>query len=177
MTTLIPGTGALFVVPSRRVCAKIIPWRRVYDPAHWRTIPPHITLAYPFVHGKEWAAIQPAIVASLKAVSPFWVTLAKLDAFEAPQAVLWLRPDAGDALHDLHTALCEQFPAYMQEEPLGFVPHLTVGFFDTSDAMAHARAALAAVWQPVRFRVRSLCYATFQENSAWRIHSELPLGG
>jgi 2'-5' RNA ligase len=96
MTTLVPGTGAFFVVPSQRVCAKIIPWRRIYDPAHWHTIPPHITLAYPFVHKEDWAEAQPAVVASLTTISPFWVTLAELSAFEAPQAVLWFRPDAGE---------------------------------------------------------------------------------
>lgn len=177
MTTLVPGTGVLFIVPSQRVCAKIIPWRRIYDPTHWRVIPPHITLAYPFVRGEDWVEVQPAIAASLQAIAPFWVTVAELGVFEAPQAVLWFHPDAGDALTRLHAALCKQFPTYVQAGPLGFTPHLTVGFFDTLDTMAQARAKITAVWQPVRFRVRGLCYATFQEDRIWHICDELPLGG
>ena len=83
MALPIPGDGALFVLPSQRVQAKIVPWRRRYDPEHWRTIPPHITVAYPFVRHEDWPEVKPAFTACLQAFQPFWITLAELGVFEA----------------------------------------------------------------------------------------------
>ncbi len=175
MTVPLPGDGALFVLPSQRVQAKIVPWRRIYDPEHWRTIPPHITLAYPFVREEVWPALRPALVACLRDFRPFWITLAELGTFEHPQAVLWFRPDDGGALARIQRALSEQLPAYSQNDPLAFVPHLTVGFFDSLEAMARARAAISAVWQPLRFRVTAVRYGVLETSGVWRVRDEPPL--
>ena len=177
MALSIPGDGALFVLPSQRVQAKIVPWRRRYDPEHWRTIPPHITVAYPFVRQEDWSAMQPAFAARLQAFQPFWITLAELSVFESPQAVLWFRPDDGGMLARIHAALVERFPAHVQAGSLGFVPHLTVGFFDSPAAMAQAKTTIEATWRPLRFRARSLCYATLHDDGFWRTCDGLPLGG
>jgi 2'-5' RNA ligase len=177
MSSLAPGDGALFVLPSQRVQAKIVSWRRIYDPEHWRTIPPHITVAYPFVRYDDWPEVQPAFSACLQAFQPFWITLAQLGAFESPQTVLWFRPDDGGMLTRIHAALAERFPAHVQAGPLGFVPHLTVGFFDSAAAMAQAKATIEGTWRPLRFRVRSLCYATLHDDGIWRTCDGLPLGG
>ncbi len=177
MASLNPGDGALLLLPSRRVRARVIPWRRLYDPEHWRTIPPHITLAYPFVHQEDWAAFQPALEGSLAAFRPFWVTLASLGVFENPQAVLWFRPDDGGMITRIHTALSQCFPSTVQPGPLPFVPHLTVGFFGLSEEMDAAKARIEAVWQPLRFRARALQYVVYCEDCVWRMIDELPLGG
>jgi 2'-5' RNA ligase len=177
MALPIPGDGALFVLPSQRVQAKILPWRRRYDPEHWRTIPPHITVAYPFVRHVDWPEVKPAFTACLQAFQPFWITLAELGVFESPQAVLWFRPDDGRMLARIRAALGEQFPAYVQDDSLGFVPHLTVGFFDSPAAMAQAKTTIEANWQPLRFRVQSLCYAIQHDDQIWRACDGLPLGG
>jgi 2'-5' RNA ligase len=177
MSTLAPGDGALFVLPSQRVQAKLVTWRRLYDPEHWRTIPPHITVAYPFVRREAWPALQPAFAACLQAFQPFWIKLAELGAFEHPQSVLWFRPDDGGRLAQIHAALTERFPTHVQAGPLDFVPHLTVGFFDSPAAEAQARAAIETAWHPLRFRVRSLCYATLHDDGIWRACHDLPLRG
>jgi len=177
MTTPVPGDGALFVLPSQRVQAKIVPWCRRYDPEHWRTLPPHITVGYPFVRQEDWPAMQPAFAARLQAFQPFWITLAELGVFESPQAVLWFRPDDGGMLARIHAALVKRFPAHVQAGSLGFVPHLTVGFFDSPAAMAQAKTTIEATWRPLRFRARSLCYATLHDDGFWRTCDGLPLGG
>jgi 2'-5' RNA ligase len=177
MTTPLPGDGALFVLPSQRVQAKIVPWRRLYDPDHWHTIPPHITVAYPFVRHEDWPKVQPAFAACLQAFQPFWITLAELGIFESPQAVLWLHPDDGGMLARINAAMAEQFPAHVQAGPLGFVPHLTVAFFDSLATMAQAKTTIEASWRPLRFRVKSLCYAILHEDKIWRTCDGLPLGG
>ena len=177
MASLAPGDGALFVLPSQRVQAKIVPWRRRYNPEHWRTIPPHITVAYPFVRQEDWLVVQPAFAGCLQAFQPFWITLAELSVFESPQGVLWLRPDDGGMLARINAVLAEQFPAYVEAGSLGFVPHLTVGFFDSPAAMAQAKTTIEATWHPLRFRVRSLCYATLHDEGFWRACEGLPLGG
>ena len=61
--------------------AKTVPWRRRYDPEHWRTIPPHITVAYPFVRQEDRPVMQPAFAACLRAFQPFWITLAEAPVF------------------------------------------------------------------------------------------------
>ncbi len=176
-----PGDGALLLLPSRRVQARVIPWRRLYDPEHWRTIPPHITLAYPFVRQEEWTALRPALAGCLAAFRPFWVTMARLGSFEAPQAVLWFRPDDGGTITRIYSTLsqclapCAQ--SYMQPGPLPFVPHLTVGFFDSSEELDAAKARVEAAWQPLRFRARALQYAVHCADCVWRMVDELPLGG
>ncbi len=176
MTSLTSGDGALLILPPRRVQARVIPWRRLYDPEHWRTIPPHITMAYPFVRQEDWAAFRPALAGNLAAFRPFWVTLADLGVFESPQAVLWFRPDDDGMITRIHSVLSQCFPPYATPDPLPFTPHLTVGFFDSSEAMAAAKARIQAAWQPLRFRVRALQYAVYCEDCAWRTIDELPLG-
>lgn len=176
MASLNCGDGGLGLLPSRRVRARVIPWRRLYDPEHWRTIPPHITLAYPFVRQEDWAAFRPALEGCLAAFRPFWVTLARLGVFEDPQAVLWFRPDDGGMITRIYSALSQRFPSYMQTGPLPFVPHLTVGFFDSREAMDAAKARIEAAWQPLRFRVRALEYAVYCEDCVWRM-IDVPLGG
>jgi 2'-5' RNA ligase len=178
MPAPIPGDGALLVLPSRRVRTAIIPWRQVYDPAHWRIIPPHITVAYPFsVREDDWSTARPALIERVAAFKPFMVTLAELGTFEAPQKVLWLRPDDGGMLNRIHAALVEAFPAWISDDALGYVPHLTLGFFGSLLALAEARAEIAAAWQPLRFRVKALSYAVLEADGVWRSRAEVPLGG
>ena len=174
MAVLSPGAGALFITPSQRVQAKIIPWRRIYDPENERAIPPHITLGYPFVRAEEWPAARPVVMECLRAFPPFWITLAELGAFEHPDSVLWFRPDDGGALARIHAALAASFPAHFRPGPLPYVPHLTVGIFDSAEALAQARAAISAVWQPLRFRVTAVRYGVL-EMGGWRVHDEPPL--
>ena len=178
MALPIPGDGALFVLPSQRVQAKIVPWRRRYDPEHWRSLPPHITtVGHPFVRQEDWPAMQPTLAACLQPFQSFWIELAELSVFESPQAVLWFRPDDGGMLARIHATLAEQFPAQVQAGLLGFVPHLTVGLFDSLAAMTQAKTTIAASWRPLRFWVRSLCYATLHDDRIWRTCEGLPLGG
>jgi 2'-5' RNA ligase len=181
MAEPLPGDGALFIAPPQRVQAKIVPWRRIYDPEHWRLIPPHITVAYPFVRAEDWPAAQPALAECLAAFPPFWITLSELAAFEQPEVVLWLRPDDEGALVRIHVALAELFPTYFPPGPLPFVPHLTLGFFDSVAGLTQARAAIAArlsrLWRPLRFRVAALHYAVCAAGGVWRIHDTAPLAG
>ncbi len=176
MSPLVSGHGALVVMAPPHIRALVTPWRRRYDP-HEQTIPPHITVAYPpFVRSGEWAAARHAVCRILAAFEPFEVSLAELGSFESPQAVLWLRPDDDGKLARINAALSGAFPTHMAGFSLPYVPHLTLGFFDSVAALAEARLVVAASWRPERFRVESLHYAVYQEDSIWRIDVELPLG-
>lgn len=170
-----PGDGALLVLPSRRVSARILPWRRLYDPEHWRLIPPHVTVAYPFVREAKWEGVRADLARAVAAFPPFWITLSGLNTFEDPHAVLWFRPDDGGMLLRIQAALATQFPNYVQDGPLGFVPHLTVGFFDSQEDMAAARSRIAAAWQPIRFRVKALTYMTLCPDGSWCVCDAIPL--
>ena len=57
----------------------------------------------------------------------------------------------------IKAALAEQFPAHVQAGSLGFVPHLTVGFFDSLAAMAQAKTTIAATWQSAPVPGADLC--------------------
>jgi 2'-5' RNA ligase len=170
-----PGDSALLAMASPRVCAAIRPWRRLYDP-YWRTVPSHVTLAYPpFVRAEGWAAARAAVAACVAAFPPFWIMLAELAAFEQPRAVLWLRPDDGGMCQRIHAALGERFPAWVSDGPLPFTPHVTLGFFDSLADLAQAHVTIAAAWRPLRFRVHALSYAALDASGVWRTVDTLPL--
>jgi len=171
-----PGDSALaFLVPSglRR---QIEWWRRAYDP-YYGLIPPHITIVYPpFVPESEWPVLRPAVREALRAFRPFDVVLRRLDAFPGNPSVLWLKPEDGGNLARIHSRIIQQFASHIPPATLDYVPHLTIGFFVSPDALSRARESVALALKPMQFTLRRLAYAVLGENNTWRLCDQLPLG-
>jgi 2'-5' RNA ligase len=176
MAAPVPGDSGLGFFPVGEVSSEINSWRCIYDP-HLEEIAPHITVAYPpFIPERDWAANRPAIVELLKDFRPFPITLEELGTFPGTPSVLWLRPEDGGALSRLHSALVDLLPAYILTSPLGYVPHLTLGFFDTPEALAEAQKVILSKIKPLHFEADELIYMVFGDDGVWRTHDRLPLG-
>ena len=170
-----PGDGALGVFFSKEVSQVIDKWRRVYLPQH-REIPPHITVVYPpFVPLDEWPSVRAAVAECLRAFHHFDVTLKELGTFPGPPHVLWLKPEDGGNLSRIHAALVERCPSYVSD-PASYVPHVTVGLFDTQEALSKARDAIPAEIVPLHFRVDELSYAVRGGYGVWYVYEQLVLG-
>ena len=176
MAAPVPGDSALGFFPPDEISAEIDRWRCIYDPNH-EGIRPHITVAYPpFIPEKGWATNRPALVELLKDWPPFPVTLRDLGTFAGSPAVLWLRPEDGGRLTRLHDALAGLFPAYELTLPVGYVPHLTLGFFETPEALAEAQKVILSEIKPLHFEADELIYMVFGDDSMWHTRDRLSLG-
>jgi 2'-5' RNA ligase len=176
MAAPVPGDSGLGFFPLGEVSSEINRWRCIYDP-HLGEIAPHITLAYPpFIPERDWTANRPAIAELLKDVRPFSITFKELGTFSGTPSVLWLRPEDGGNLSRLHSALVDLLPAYVLTTPFGYVPHLTLGFFDTPEALAEAQKVILSEIKPLRFEANELIYMVFGDDGVWRTRDRLPLG-
>ncbi len=176
MAAPIPGDSGLGIFPPKEISGEIDRWRRVYDPNH-EGIPPHITVAYPpFIPEKDWGMNRPALVECLKDFQPFTITLKELGTFAGNPSVLWLRPEDEGALSRIHSALASRLSTYVLTLPVGYVPHLTLGFFESQEALSKAQEVILSEIKPLHFQADELIYMVFGDDSVWRIRDRLPLG-
>jgi poly(A) polymerase len=175
MAAPVSGDSALVLCPPDEISAEIDRWRCVYDPRH-EGIRPHITVAYPFMPEADWGANRPALAEFLKDFPPFPIMLRSLGTFDGNPAVLWLRPEDGGRLTYMHDALAGRLPAYIPASPVGYVPHLTLGFFDTPEALAEAQQVILSEIEPLHLEVDELIYMVFGGDGVWRTRDRLPLG-
>lgn len=177
MQELVPGSSALVIFPPNEVSLTIDKWRSAYDP-NKKVIPPHITVAYPpFIPEKQWSLKQEEVAACLRAFEPFMITLHELGYFREDAKVLWLKPEDGGNLQRMHSALQKQFPEYVPSSRLGYVPHVTVGFFESERALHKAKEVILAEWKTVQFGVDELHYAVLGDDAVWHIKDRLYLKG
>ena len=168
--------AGLVIHPPEPICEKIDRWRRVYN-RHYTVIAPHITVAYPpFVPEGEWLLVRPAPAAALRAFAPFDVTLRGLGTFEVDEFVLWLQPEDDGSLERLHAAIRALLPDYAMAAQHAYVPHLTLAFFNTVEAMHAARDRLAQKIKPLHFRAEAVTYAVLGADGRWHNRDALPLG-
>ena len=178
--TYVPGSGvsrsALFVKLPADISERVDRFRSAHDP-HYKLIPPHVTIIYPpFIPLARWPEVRPAVAECVAAQPAFDVTLQECGAFHGEQHVLWLRPDDNGALTRLNAALTERFADHVPQLPYSYVPHVTIGFFDSDDALIQAQQGVCETIGVLRFRVKSLTYAAHDRDGRWRLHDELPLG-
>ena len=176
MAAPVPGDSALGFFPPGEISEEIDRWRCIYDPHH-EGIRPHITVAYPpFIPETEWGMNRPALAELLRDFPPFSITLRELGTFAGSPAVLWLRPEDGGHLSRLHSALADHLPAYILTLPVGYVPHLTLGFFESQEALAEAQKVILSEIKPLHFEADELNYMVFGDDAVWHTRDRLPLG-
>jgi 2'-5' RNA ligase len=176
MSPLVPGETALVILLTPAAARAADRWRQLYDP-NMASVPPHITLVYPFrVQAAAWPAERPTFAHLLAGFPAFRVSLVETGVFTSPSRVLWLKPQDDGSIQRLHTALLESFPRLVLPNPLGFVPHVTLGFFDSDAALQAARQAVQAGYKPVHFIARRITCLTYTATGAWQVLDELRLG-
>ncbi|HUT14874.1 MAG TPA: 2'-5' RNA ligase family protein [Anaerolineae bacterium] len=168
-------SGLAAEVPSE-VAVLIDQWRRVHLPDHLQ-IAPHVTVAYPpFIPEEDWLLLRPEVAECLQAFQPFQVALTEPGVFAGEPHVLWLRPEDGGRFSRIREALAERMPDYFPPMPWEYVPHVTIGAFDTQEALAQARQVVGSEWSPVRFEVGELVYAVMLADGTYRIADRVALG-
>jgi len=170
--------SALGFFPPAQVAQVVNRWRRLYDP-YVDSIEPHITLVYPLnLTVEEWQIQRAAYTACLEGFAPFKILITRLNRFLSPALVLWLQPEDGGTIVRMHRQLEEHFPAYIQPPPppFSFVPHMTVGFFDTLENLEAAQQKIAADLTRLEFEVSELVFAAETEQGKWGRVDGISLG-
>jgi len=176
MRTPALGDSGLAAEVPPEVAVVINRWRRIHLPDHPQ-IAPHVTVAYPpFVPEEDWLSLRLAVAECLRAFQPFQVTLAEPGAFAGEPHVLWLKPEDGGRFSRIREALAERLPDYFPPMLWEYVPHVTIGPFDTQEALAQARQLVESEWRPMRFEVSELVYAVMLADGTYRIADRVALG-
>ena len=176
MTAVQHKDRALVVLLPERISAAINPWRRAHDP-NYDIVPAHITVAYPpFIPEEQWPSQRSVVRRCLGRFRPFRIVLHGLGDFETESHVLWLQVEDGGWLSRIRAVLMQCVPQYMPPLPFEYVPHVTIGVFDSPADLAEVRDAMRAQIKPRRFTVRRLTYLSPDEQGIWCVCSQIALG-
>jgi 2'-5' RNA ligase len=176
MKTLDPQDRALVVVLPRRIRAEIDIWRQAHDP-NYGIVPPHITVAYPpFVPEEQWPGLRLAVRHCLGQFRPFQILLHGLGTFETDHFVLWRQVEDQGWLSRIRAALMLCLPQYMPPLPFAYVPHVTIGVFQSRPDMDKVWEAMRVDMKPRRFIVRRVAYLSPDQRGGWSVCGHVPLG-
>lgn len=172
----LPGESGLAIFTPASVNARLAKWTRAFNPYH-DLIAPHITVAYGgFAPIDAWRMNRPAFAKVIGAIQPFEVTLTSTGIFESDEFVLWLKPEDDGSLMQLRSALAQKFPLYFPADLRPYVPHLTIGFFESRDALLQAQSIVRNELTPIRFRADVVTFMVFGEEGKWGNADHLHLG-
>lgn len=115
--------------------------RRRYDPLH-ASVPPHVTLVFPFA-GLTIEALTLHVRGAISGLQPITAVFRRLETFDDPlsgDSFLFLVPqEGGAALIELHDRLNVGSLAAFLQPDIPYAPHVTVG------RLADAATAAAAM--------------------------------
>ena len=129
-------TTAVVLIPPEAVQPPIQAVRRIHD-RNFRRWMPHITLLYPFAERQDFAEVVPALTKAAQQVSPFFIELARFDAFKHRKScTMFLVPEPEAEIVQLHKALLQHLPDYDDTARFagGFHPHLSIGQFQRGNS-------------------------------------------
>jgi 2'-5' RNA ligase len=170
-----PGASGLVIFTPESINVRVAKWMRAYNP-YCETIAPHITIAYRgFARADEWAVVRPQFAEVISTFPSFDITLQTTGVFNGPDSVLWLKPEDDGSLVCLRNMLAEKFPKFFPVEPYSYTPHLSIGFFESHDALLQAQSAVRAEITPMNFRVKQVSFMVFGENGQWGDSDQLTL--
>jgi 2'-5' RNA ligase len=168
-----PGETGLVIMPPSEIRNEINMWRRVYRAFDSR-ITPHITISFPFVPTEVWDCSRHQAFDATRGIHPFTVTLRELGTFVHEESVLWLKPENGKKLSIIRLKMQELFSKHISQSSLAYVPHLTIGFFESVEDLLKARKSVQKQLKPLRFKVDKIIFAIY-EKEGWRIHDHINL--
>lgn len=160
-------------MPPAEIRNEINMWRRIYR-AYESTVTPHITISYPFIPIALWDANRRPILNTMRRFHPFDIKLRELGTFVHDRSILWLKPEDGKNLIRIRTKMQELFLKHLSESSLAYVPHLTIGLFESVEEMLKARKSVQEQLKPLQFTVDKVICAIY-EPAGWRIHDHIKL--
>lgn len=169
--------GALAVGVSGDATEYVNGFRRRYD-QHASRIMPHITLAFaPELDLDKWSQRRAKLAETLVAIDPFVVHVAETGVFIQEKLVLWLKPVvAQDNLERLRGIVLAAFPDVTFERRYDFVPHISIGFFETAQALSTAKNVVDSELCPFSFRVAFLSFLLADTDDIWLCVDTVDLG-
>ncbi len=168
------GDAALVIFPPKSIREKIDKWRRLYDP-YCMIILSHITISYPFMGERVWRMNRDAVASTITKFAPFKVSLRQTYFFNGKPRVLWLRPEDGGELNSIHESLKRKFPKHVASSGFEYIPHLSIGFFDSVRALRSAWHVVSDGWKPAVFKVDRIYHIVYTERGRWSINDTLAL--
>lgn len=169
--------GAVAVAMSGDAANYVNDFRRRYDP-HVTRIMPHVTLAVaPELDVCDWMPARTCIRGALAELPPFTISVAGLGTF-MDDLVLWLQPTAPhDELFTLRQIVLGSFPDVVFDRVDDFVPHISIGFFTSREALLEAQGTVRRELTRFSFRVGSISYLQADEGNIWQCVDSVELGG
>lgn len=165
-----------FLLPENKETEKLNSIRKKYDPSY-REIWPHMTLVYPFgkVDGSE---IREHINKVIKNFEPFEVSFKKTGK-SAKENYLYLLVNKGKKkilkLHEkLHTGPLKN---HHNPEMPNYIPHITLGVFDSKEDINEAIKSLQKKKLNFRFFFDRIHLMEFDDNNSLNKIEEFYLGG
>jgi 2'-5' RNA ligase len=121
--------------------------RRVHDPQH-ALVEPHFTLMFPFA-GIPIERVIPHVESVVGGTPAIGFALRRASAVRDPlssRTHLFLLPEEGnDALHRVHDNLYSGVLATKSDADIPFVPHVTVGAFESYDEAKRVARSLKPI--------------------------------
>jgi hypothetical protein len=145
---------AIVLVPAFDAAAEIEALRRAYDPLA-SVLPAHVTVVFPFADARAATLLRDHIAANLAGVPPFDIAVATPTPEDG--GYLFLRVTEGrDRVVEVHDRLYSGPLLAHRSATRGYVPHVTIGRFDSPAALRTAASA-------ARLRLQSPLHARIDE--------------
>jgi RNA 2',3'-cyclic 3'-phosphodiesterase len=174
-------TSAVILMPPPALWPAINRLRQGHDRRYRRWMP-HITLLFPLVDRLRIAELRPRLQQATAELAPFELELRQFAVFAHHRraATVYLVPEPQSAVQQLRQALCTLLPEFDDRARAGggFTPHLTIGQAAGAESAAELTAALAALWQPISWRVTAVqvVWRNFPPDDVMRPGYEVPFG-
>src|SRR5688572_19723147 len=171
------GETAVAIVPPRDVCGFADGYRRLYMPNAVGHVPPHVTVAGPFVPYDQLEEALPRLESALKGAGPIVVALRGFATFpESGILYLYLsHPERVLALYKKINAEFPDFPAYGGAHGDEFTPHLTVGVFEDPAELEQAYATLSELRLFIGWDVEWLTVLYKVEDGSWLSYADISI--
>jgi 2'-5' RNA ligase len=136
---------AIVIVPPRDICGFADGYRSRYMPDAVGRIPPHITVAVPFVPFDELDNALPRLARALTGTGPVVAALRGFATFP-DSGILYMylaHPERVLEIYRRVHAEFPEYPAYGGAHGTDLIPHLTVGVFSDPEELQQAYEGLA----------------------------------
>lgn len=148
----------ILIFPQFDNAAIIDDIRRQYDP-NYRNIAPHITLVFPFESSLSKQDLEYHVASVVSGMHCFDLKLHGIKRMDGENFFLMLGVlDGAQVVKDLHerlyTGILEK---YRPDWPGGFMPHMTIGQFDSGDELNEAHNKLIHIKEVFSAHICSVC--------------------
>jgi len=171
------GETAIVIVPPLDICGFADGYRRLHMPDAVGRIPPHVTVAGPFVPFDQIEEALPRLESAVKGEGPVVVALRGFATFpESGILYLYLaHPERVLSLYRKIHAEFPDYPAYGGQYGEEFTPHMTVGHFEDPVKLEQAYADLSELRLFIGWDVEWLTVLYKVEDGSWLAYADISI--